>query len=72
MPQRAGRIRREANHIDAKIMAIDFYNVAVADTNQALSSATSDKDHTGGALVVMVCRSTSTMDARSYTKELEH
>ena len=34
--------------MDAKIMAIDFYNVAVADTNQALSSATSDKDHTGG------------------------
>ena len=36
--------------MDAKIMAIDFYNVAVADTNQALSSATSDKDHTGGGI----------------------
>ena len=60
--------------MDAKIMAIDFYNVAVADTNQALSSATSDKDHTGvgGALVVMGCRLTSTTDAQLYTKELEH
>ena len=58
--------------MDAKIMAIDFYNVAVADTNQALSSAASDKDHTGGILVVMGCRLTSTTDAQSYTKELEH
>ena len=57
--------------MDAKIMAIDFYNVA-ADTNQALSSAASDKDHTGGILVVMGCRLTSTTDAQSYTKEIEH
>lgn len=34
--------------MDAKITAVDFYNGAVSDTNQALSSAASDKDHTGG------------------------
>ena len=33
--------------MDAKIMTVDFYNGAVADTNQTLSSAASDKDHTG-------------------------
>lgn len=58
--------------MEAKIMAVDCYNGAVSDTNQTLSSAANDKDHTGGVLVVMGYRLTSTTDVRSYTKEQEH
>lgn len=60
--------------MNAKIMAVDFYNQTVCadgSTQTIASVASTDKNKTGGVLVVMGCRLTSTTDARSYTKEQE-